>query len=124
MEKEKWREETKRERRGEGEKWRKDGKEREGERLETENGWKEEGERRRKKGKRREKWRRKNRNILTLNPLPYGIGPRSQNVASTDIIVLHHLCFGDHLRVPLTEVLLLSSLQTQSGGGRVMRRES
>ena len=116
MEKEKWREKTKRE------KWRKDGKEREGERLETENGWKEEGERRRKKGKRRrEKWR-KNRKILTLNPLPYGIGPWSQNVTSTDIIVLHHLCFCDHLRVPLTEVLLLSSLQTQPGRGE--RRES
>ena len=117
--------EGKRERKREGGK---DGKEREGEGLETENGWKEEGERRRKKGKRRrEKWR-KNRKIITLNPLPYGIRPRSQNVASTDIIVLHHLCFCDHLRVPLTKVLLLSSLQTQPWGGggeeRVMRRDS
>ena len=55
---------------------------------------------------------RKNRKlkemVITLNLLPYGKGPRSQNVASTYVIVLHHLRLCDHLRVPLTEVLLLS----------------
>ena len=37
----------------------------------------------------------------TLNTLPYGKGPRSKDVAPTDIIVLDHLCLGDDLGVPL-----------------------
>lgn len=77
----------------------------------------------------REEEEKMERNSLTLNLLPYGKGPWSQNVASTYIIVLHHLCLCDHLRIPLTEVLLLSDLQTQPGreggveGGKVERGE-
>lgn len=36
----------------------------------------------------------------TFNMLPYGKGPWSKDVATTDVMVLNHLCLGDDLRVP------------------------
>ena len=35
---------------------------------------------------------------LTLNLLPDGVGPRSQDVAATDVIIFHHLRLRDHLQ--------------------------
>ena len=52
----------------------------------------------------------------TLNGLPDGVGPRTKDIAATDVIVLNHLRLSDDLTVPLTEVLLFGDLQTQSGG--------
>ncbi len=49
--------------------------------------------------------------IYTLDPLPDAVRPRSQDIAATDVIVLHHLRLGDHLGVPVTQVLLLPGLQ-------------
>ena len=71
---------------------------------------------------------------------PDGVGPGSEDVATTDIIVLHHLRLGDHLThrislitpspftphpltphpsltdlgIPLRQILFLPTLQTQS----------
>ena len=43
----------------------------------------------------------------TLDVLPDGVGPGPQDVAAADIVVVHHLCLGDDLRVPRAQVVFL-----------------
>lgn len=56
--------------------------------------------------------------------LPYGKGPRTKDVATTDVMVLDHLCFGDDLRVPFWCIVFFDDPQAKTLDPRNIRGES